>query len=159
MLQIAFYRAAHGGLLDKLIDGASGRGGFSHCELRFSTGVFFSSSGMDGGVRFKHIVPVASHWDLIDLPAIDWFMERRMMDWCMTQVGRKYDWRGVLHFVSPCKQDQRRWFCSEICTAALQRVGLLGHVPPWQVSPNSLRLIVLADKSLTATPAFSTLNL
>lgn len=142
-MRIAFYKARHGTLLDKLIDRLTESVGFSHVELVFDDGTFFSSSGRDGGVRLKTIVPKPDHWKLFDLPilAVD---ERKLRLWCGSQVGRKYDWWGVLRFVLPIRPHHDRWFCSEIVTTCLQGCGLLPGIEPWQTSPNDLFKMIRA---------------
>ena len=144
-MKIALYKSAPGGLLDKTIDAFSGRLGFSHVEFVFSDGLFFSSSGLDGGVRFKRINLNPEHWRFYEMP-VSSEEEYSLRLWCKTKVGKKYDWLGVLGFLPsfPTTRDQGRWFCSEIVTAGLHRIGRLCHVIPWRTSPNELFLILEA---------------
>ncbi len=66
------------------------------------------------------------------------------------QVGRPYDYRGVLRFIS--RRDPRRqnkkWFCSELVFEAFLRAGieLLARVPSHRVSPGDLALSPLLTK-------------
>lgn len=142
-MQIAFYKARHGTLLDRLIDACTGRVGYSHVELVFSDGTWFSSSARDGGVRFKRIDPDPAHWTIF--PArITGAHEHAVRCWATTQLGRKYDYPGVLGFVLPAlRLSRRRWFCSEICAAALSRSVLEHARTPTRarISPNALFLI------------------
>lgn len=151
-MRVAFYRASSGGLIDRLIDRFSGRGGFSHVELIFSNDLFFSSSGQDGGVRFKRIVQDRTHWEIFELPIESW-RETQILWWAKRRCGCKYDWLGVLGFIFQTHPEQGRWFCSEICVAALQEIGLLGAIKPWKVSPNTLYLILAAARDLTKLKA------
>ena len=145
-MRAAFYIAQRGKLFDRLISGFDG-GRYSHVELLFSDGTCFSSSSRDGGVRFKFIEFDAGKWDFVDLDVPD-FMEPWLRDWCADRVGARYDYLGVLHFpLLWIRQDRRRWFCSEICVAALQSIGRClwadpcertGPVAPSKTTPNRL---------------------
>lgn len=89
-------------------------------------------------------LPHVSHFNL-DLA------ERYLLD----QVGKPYDVRGVLRFITrndpqPYYPDTfkvglynpDKWFCSCLVFAALLHGGckLLERVPPWRVSPNLINL-------------------
>jgi uncharacterized protein YycO len=61
----------------------------------------------------------------------------------LSQVGKQYDLRGVLHFVTRRPQnasDQDRWFCSELIHAAFRHVrrDLLLRVESWKVFPSMI---------------------
>ncbi len=50
---------------------------------------------------------------------------------------------GVLAFKLPCVRHRLGWwFCSEICVAGLQRVGLLTSITAELVTPNRLFRVV-----------------
>jgi uncharacterized protein YycO len=58
-----------------------------------------------------------------------------------SQLGKKYDWLGILGFVFRRRtQNQDRFFCSELIYWACRMAGLelLREVEPWQVSPGEL---------------------
>lgn len=144
-MKIAFYKAKHGSLLNKAINWCSGRDGYSHVEFQFSDGVFFGSSGEQGGVKFRVHDANPEHWEVIEL-RLNQSEEECLRDWCKRRVGMKYDWFGVLGFILPAKHMAHRWFCSAICYGGLERIGRLGQLPSWKVSPNELYLIVKAAK-------------
>lgn len=82
--------------------------------------------------------------DLFDVP-----LTQEQMDvvrkFLAHQVGKKYDWRGVLHFITKrheYSRDQERWFCSELIFSAFKAAGveLLSRVEPWKVSPAMLAM-------------------
>jgi uncharacterized protein YycO len=81
---------------------------------------------------------------LIDLFAVDTMGEdqRALLEgWMLGQIGKPYDWRGVLRFLSRRKTDNPvRWFCSELLMAAFNAAGhpLLLRIAPWQTSPTDL---------------------
>ena len=54
-MRVAFYKG-EGNFFDKLIRWWT-KSSYSHCELIFSDGIFFSADPRDGGVRYKNIVP------------------------------------------------------------------------------------------------------
>jgi len=66
------------------------------------------------------------------------------------QVGKKYDWLGILRMVSRrpfSTDDQAKWFCSELVHAAHAAAGLcLQVMPPWKVTPDILCASPLLDR-------------
>jgi len=59
------------------------------------------------------------------------------------QVGKKYDTRGVMHFVTKRPErieDQDRWFCSELLAAGFIHINrpLLLRIPAWKTYPGLL---------------------
>lgn len=136
-MQIAFYKA-EGKIFDKLIRWWTG-GRYSHCELVFSDGVFFSSSPRDGGVRYKTIQKDLGKWDFVGI-RVDKFDENVLRRWCDSKVGRSYDWLGIaLTQALPLgMEDPERYFCSEIIVDALQHIGRFKGFTPSEVTPQKL---------------------
>ena len=152
-MHLAFYNGRDNGTwLDRLIAGhdrGADKGPFSHVELVFNRtpGTYdlcFSSSWRDGGVRFKRIrLDDARRWTLIELP-VSRQRAALVRDWCLRRLGGRYDVPGVLAFKLPLvRQGLNWWFCSEICTAALQQAGLFAAIQPHRVSPNRLHRLAL----------------
>ena len=59
------------------------------------------------------------------------------------QIGKRYDWRGVVHFVTRRSEHascQWRWFCSELAFQACRLNGreLLVNIPAYKVYPGML---------------------
>lgn len=147
-LALAFYNGhARGRWLDRVIarhDRGRFAGPFSHVELVFNLDhgpVCFSSSFRDGGVRLKRI-DLDSKWTTVELVAGRAEAER-LRQWCRTKLGGRYDLPGVLAFKLPWVRPKLNWwFCSEICSAAVQRLRhcppALRHHRPEDVSPNKL---------------------
>ena len=78
--------------------------------------------------------------DLVKVP-MGWDTELNLFTWCMNQMGAKYDKIGAL--LSPIQWRKKnaayeRYFCSQLMTCGLQRVGFLEHHNPGGVTPNSL---------------------
>ena len=146
-MKIAFYKAASGNFLDRLIDRCTERRGYSHCEFVFSDGMFFSSSPRDGGCRFKMIDQDPGHWDFVDLP-LSQAEELRLWIECFALVksNTRYDFFGVLGFVMPFKATAGRKFCSESLVYCLQEAGLFSRkLDASRLSPSDLQQMFVAD--------------
>lgn len=134
-MQIAYYKA-DGTLFDKAIRIWTG-GPYSHVEIIFSDGMWFSSSPRDGGCRFKHIAKDAK-WDYqyINISPSD---EDKVRAFCEKQNHKKYDWVWIfLTQLIPLNiQERNKWGCSEIVVAALQQANYIDKgIRPYSVDPN-----------------------
>jgi hypothetical protein len=119
----------------------AGIGKFSHVELVFPhyylpTGNSFSSSGEDGGVRYKDIdyTKNSDRWQFIQFAVTgDEMVDIKNL--CDKEVNKKYDFIGILGFFllgsQESIQDKNKWWCSEI-------VGYVLGIRPFRVSPNKL---------------------
>ena len=120
---------------------------YSHCEIIFSDDEFFSSSGRDGGVRFKKIKCDKKKWDVfkIEISAAD---EKKIREFCAAQCGKKYDWRAIFfsQILDLQRENPQKWFCSEICAAALQKINFLKNEKPHLLSPIELFLKLKNEK-------------
>lgn len=136
---LAFYKGRGQGRLERLQDLAIRtftRSPYSHVELAagsFKAGDIarcYSSSMRDGGVRSKEICLDGNHWDLVVLqvPA------DQPVALVRDNLGAGYDCFGVLfsQILPITRHRSRRWFCSEICAAAL------GFARPHTYSPGLL---------------------
>lgn len=149
MITLAFYKGRGTTWLQRLQSWAirfSTGGIYSHVELiegaarLGDVAVCLSSSGRDGGVRSKSIFLNPAHWDLVHLrinpvPPAQFIREK---------VGAPYDYLGILlsQILAMNSHDQSRWFCSEICGAAIgipdaQRLSpqLLYDIVTWGKQP------------------------
>jgi hypothetical protein len=139
-IKLAFYVASQGNYQDKLI-GWWTRGPYSHVEIVFPNGEWFSASTRDKGVRFKKIVPGPMNWEYF-IFNIQEQTVNEIYSWCETQVGKPYDWLGAfgMGFKYPTKKletTKNKWFCSEICSNPLIRANKL-QLKTDQLSPNCL---------------------
>lgn len=112
---------------------------YSHCELLFADGKSFSAyPGV--GTRFVQFEPHNPHfWDIVELPtSADEDVVLR--EFCVYESGCKYDWYGILasQIVKAARSSKNKWFCSEVCTAALQRIGYFEGSVPSTFSPAKL---------------------
>jgi hypothetical protein len=152
-MKIAFYKK-RGTIVDKTIRWWTrpqkwkifSRSKYSHTEIVFSDGIFFSSSGRDGGVRFKEIEPSQTDWDFIEVPMKS-DDEEKVRQFCKLQNGKKYDWRAIFfsQFLELNRENSRRWFCSEICLRALQEVGFFTDEKASEFSPQELYELLLEN--------------
>ncbi|BCS54069.1 hypothetical protein [Geobacter sp. SVR] len=136
-MQIAFYKGK-GNLWDWVVRKWTGSP-YSHCELVFSDGPFFSADPRSNGVRYLTIEPDPAKWDFIDIE-ISLGEEKWLRRWSDVKVGCGYDWVGlffgtVLHLGL---EDIERYFCSEICSAALQALGRIPEALPSKTNPGEL---------------------
>jgi uncharacterized protein YycO len=83
-------------------------------------------------------------WDGIDYFSVDAdFNSYRLENFLHAQLGKRYDYLGVLRFLSrDSDEDQKnkRWFCSELVFAAFAHAGvdLFRDTRAWEVSPGML---------------------
>ena len=126
MITLAFYKGwdkAPLALLQDFAIRAATRGKYSHVEMIMGpaeldqTHKCYSSSARDGGVRSKDIFLNGDHWDLVEIDQ-DPEHALELFEACM---GMKYDYLGIVlsQIISIGRHAQKRWFCSEICMAAL----------------------------------------
>lgn len=113
---------------------------YSHCELLFDDGLMFSAHAKDHGTRY--VTPgvlSANEWDVLLLPAT-LEQEIAVRTFCNAELHCGYDWWGLIF--SQVLRLQRphpdKWFCSEVCTAALQHMGMLFGAVPCTFSPGKL---------------------
>ena len=95
---------------------------YSHCEL-FITGLSYSSSIPDGGVRAKTIAEVYKHpenWSFIELPWIDVQRILKIYEFYELTKNKKYGWGGlILGQFFNIRIDARGYLCSEWVIAAI----------------------------------------
>lgn len=139
-LTLRFHTPTRPSLFDKAIRLNTGSP-ITHVELEFPDGQCWSS--IDGvGVRF-----VNSESLKLDAPgewlslSVDLTVKQLsdVRDFALSQLGKKYDWAGILGFVLPwgC-HDDNDLFCSEACLRALQVFGDFPGVKAWTISPARL---------------------
>lgn len=130
---------------------------YCHCEIIFSDGQWFSSREYKNGVGFITGPPNGERmtdYDFVMLPSISKEDEQRIRAWCEkeqfnddgTRCG--YDVRGVLFSFLPIPigwQSADKWFCSEICCAALQTIGWFAGYSAASISPKKLHELTLKE--------------
>jgi hypothetical protein len=142
-MKVAFYKYHTPGIMGlfarftRFITG----GPYSHCELVFNDGLAYSASIQDGGTRFKRIDFDPTKWDIMEIAS----KQDRARAFCEEEQGCKYDYPGICRFIFPwVRESKTRWFCSEICTAALQKAGVIsGLIPAHLVHPTLLYWLLI----------------
>ena len=126
-MQLAFYKAP-GNLTDKLIRLAT-FGKYSHCEIIFSDGMWFSADAWNNVCRYKEEKYFnRDNWDFIEFNCSE--SVARMF--CDRINGSPYDFRAILTWFLPDFRDDRaKWYCSEACHEALA-------FPRSRISPSKL---------------------
>ena len=126
MITLAFYKGRGSTIWTRLQDWAirfATRSPYSHVELIVGRAEFgreevcLSSSGRDGGVRQTTILLRREHWDLVDMPD----QPDDVADFIRARFGKRYDYIGIVfsQILSLGRHSPDKWFCSEICAAAL----------------------------------------
>ena len=146
-IYFAFYKAyeAAGRDFTDLVIASWTHGPYSHVEIVVD-GCMYSSSGRDGGVRRKpHSLNPAS-WDYIAVQVEDDAIKKLDKFFEMT-LECKYDWMGILGFVLPVHDSEKRYFCSEWCSKAgiVLDIECLYNKNPARISPNRLARILLKE--------------
>ncbi len=130
-IALAFYKG-RGNWIDSVIRLVT-RSQYSHVEYvpdYWATGVSqtcYSSSQRDGGVRSKTIDLHSGNWEVVPVP----WMKTDATRMFERLAGAKYDYLGILfsQFFTFRRQSSSRWFCSEICAAALNFEAPETHSP------------------------------
>lgn len=116
---------------------------YSHCSY-IAPSFNLEIEAWRGGVTAV-TVPFTNHtpgtrvdlFEFLDTDGVD----QAMTHFLRQQVGKPYDFPGIIGFVTRRAQGmakfQDRWFCSELVFAAAQhaRKDLLARVPAWKVTP------------------------
>jgi hypothetical protein len=155
----AFFKSRYGGLFSKGITLRTG-GPYSHVEFYLPDSfveeegsgtkrhLCFSSYEGDDGVRWKHI-ELDHRWDTVEFE-VDTAVAKKALGWSNSQVGKKYDWAGIMGFVNPWRKggDPDRWFCSEICLMLALRLLILTEYEkrPDKTSPWDLWIALQGSK-------------
>lgn len=111
--------------------------GITHCELLFPDGVSYTAYPNDGVVAKKRDLS-DPNWLHTALPDHRATLAR---DFCIQELGCPYDWKGILgsQLFKANKESPTKWFCSELCVAALQHAGLIPlSVAPATIAPHQL---------------------
>lgn len=113
---------------------------YSHVEIIFSDWIAFSSSEVDGWVRFKEIDWNTENWDFIEIN-ISQKREAKIRNFCNKEIWNRYNKTGIFfaQILNFNKKKHWTWFCSEIVTRALQEASMLCttdslFTKPWELA-------------------------
>ncbi|MGQ9845873.1 MAG: hypothetical protein ACUVQP_00010 [Bacteroidales bacterium] len=69
----------------------------------------------------------------------------RVLDYLAGTVGKPYDYVGIAEIsVNKSSSVKDYWYCSELCTAALQVANIMLHLDPGKTSPGDLKIAILS---------------
>lgn len=123
---------------------------YSHSELLFRDGLIFSAHAR--GTSFNQVVPeYYSDWDVLEVPVSE-ADEARIRAFCVAEAGCSYDWYGIVvsQVIGLRREHADKWFCSEVCAAALKLVDGRLRRKACTYSPAGLYKALVASG---ATPA------
>ncbi len=111
---------------------------YHHVEAIFSDGTTFGAL-QDGDMSTNYQIGKVydpHYWDFIEVPCTK-EQEEIIRKWCDSEVSCKYDWNGIIlsQILGLRRSDANKWFCSEICTAMLQKIGYFVNIIPCTISP------------------------
>lgn len=120
------------------------RGTVDHAALEFGGREIIEATWPRVRRRFSRLLPRDRR--SVEVYEVDATRDQAnaVRDFCLRQVGKRYDLSSVFRFVSR-KQASRKaaevWFCSELVYAGLREGGidLFQRTEPWEVSPEMLR--------------------
>jgi len=137
IITYAFYKATapRADWTDKVIAWWT-KGPYSHMEIIID-GNMYSSSPRDGKVRSKVHKWDNDTWDYIDVE-IDLKDAQRIKMFYEKTKGHNYDWFGILGFVLPVHDSEKKYFCSEWGSKAsiIGGVSCFYDKNPSRISPN-----------------------
>lgn len=89
--------------------------------------VVIHSLARKGGVVItpaEEVLRTASEYEVVDVPTPD---DARGLAWAHSQVGKPYDWTGVVGIALAQRdwQEDDAWYCSELAERALAEAGLV----------------------------------
>jgi hypothetical protein len=121
------------------------RSPYIHTELEFSNGERFTSLAGRGTGYNDSLVPAdEGAWTRVPVD-VTAPQEAAIRAFCHDELGCRYDWAGIAltQILGFGRQSRTKWFCSELCMAALQRVlpGFCSQAAHW-VSPKRLYQIL-----------------
>ena len=131
------------GKMSNLIRWRTWGSGPAHVGLLTTDGKNIYHSRPGKGVRIDPLLESCRPGTRIDILQIALPPDLVNQFWALaeSQLGKKYDWRGNLGFISRRQIHHReKWFCSEIVSWLFFAIGhpLLHRLPSWKYSPEDL---------------------
>ena len=123
---------------------AQSRSIYSHAAILIPGGNWVIESYPGAGVRKRCLTDKdKAEIDLFDVQGMTPDMWQTAVQFCESQLQKKYDWWSVLRFVSKrSARENDRWFCSELVHKAIAVAGirLLERISSAEVSPAHLAI-------------------
>jgi hypothetical protein len=144
----AIFWIGKSGILGTLVRVFKGFGS-NHVELLFSDGMS-GTSDVVKGICFYRLNYLPENWIAIDIPCTPEEEAEVRKFFEVDEKGCGYDMRGIVFAqVFPWGIESKdKWFCSEACVAALQRVKsltFLKDLKPYTIDPGELLKILVRN--------------
>jgi hypothetical protein len=112
---------------------------YSHCELLFDDGRMFSAQCGQGTRFWTPGILSPNEWDLLLVP-MTLEEEIAIKSFCNAEIGCGYDWWGLIasQVLRLQREHPTKWFCSETCACAVQKIGRAMGSKPCTFSPGKL---------------------
>ena len=139
------------GLISRLIRWQT-NGDYSHAAIQFPDGTIYEAWHKPAKFRKRPPLKDWSNVEAFDIVGLPEDANKTMRDWCERHLGAKYDFNGVLRFLTRRrKKKDGKLFCSEAVFDCVRESGvyLLRRVMLAQVSPTVLSFSPLL---IPATP-------
>jgi hypothetical protein len=96
---------------------------YFHAEIIVSD--FWLSATATRGIQMLKLDDLNDNWDYFDID-VEQDCAHDLLNWFHFQLNSKYDWKGIFltQFVNINKQDQNKWFCSELVAECLKKLGI-----------------------------------
>lgn len=125
-------------------------GQYSHAAIQLPSGSIIEAWHKPARVRVRKNLTDWSNVEAYEVEGMTPEQWEVALEWLDDQVGKKYDFGGVLRFLTRYRKDQdEKWFCSELVFQALVEAGveLLSRIQCSQVSPTVLSFSPLLKPS------------
>lgn len=138
------------GLISRLIRWQT-NGDYSHLAIQFPDGTIYEAWHKPAEFRKRPPLTDWSNVDAFDIVGLTDEGAVRMREWCEANLGAKYDFSGVLRFLSRRrKRADDKWFCSEAGFECVRYGGveLLHRIVLAQASPTVVSFSPLLSPSV-----------
>lgn len=114
---------------------------FSHVGIEFEDGMLYHSAMLKGTVKERleeqKTTPIHTTEILVDEEHYN-----RAYEWAQQQLGKRYDWLGIVGFIVGNKwNDDNQYFCSEYGKFIFELATDIKHTYYNLLTPGQLRLI------------------
>lgn len=141
MIKLVFFKAPKPNWIQKLIRWRQ-LGPFNHVAMLID-GLLWEA--IPRGI-------VANKWverEGVEIVEVDNVSEPAVKQWWLDHLGQPYDAVGLVEIAAgKPASDNKAWFCSEACTAALQEAGLFKFINPSIVTPHLLWAMAMARREV-----------
>jgi uncharacterized protein YycO len=137
------------GAVSKLIRWQT-NGDYSHAAIQRPDGRIIEAWHKPAKVRLRGPLQSWANVEAFEVEGMDAAQWAEAIAWAEKQIGKKYDFGGVLRFLTRWRKKQDdKWFCSELVFQAVKEGGvdLLHRIQGAQVSPTVLSFSPLLKPS------------